>query len=134
MTEEERLACRQISQAARGRPAVCFVASGAYQSGVSAGGLAASSYRLSATARNLANLNTEGYQAIHVSTTTGGRADSVSFDPTPGPIDADGVEGSNVDLARESINLLREKHQYAMNAKVLKLGDELMGTLLDVMG
>ena len=38
-----------------------------------------------------------------------------------------------VDLARESANLSREKQQYSMNAKLLKLGDELMGTLLDVL-
>lgn len=103
---------------------------------IAGSGLTAAAARLTTTAGNLANLDTAGYKArrVELASSPGGVAVAgVTTDPAPGPIDLEGQEGSNVDLARESVDLIREKHQYAANAKLLKAGDGMLGTLLDVM-
>ena len=43
-----------------------------------------------------------------------------------------GQVGSNVDLATESVNLIREKALYASNAAVVKTANEMYGSLLDI--
>lgn len=104
---------------------------------IAASGLSAASSRLNVTANNIANLETAGYRAARANLApvdpAGVRVDSVTLDPSHGPIDPDGAEGSNVDLATESVDLIREKHQYTASAKVLKAADQMLGTLLDVL-
>jgi flagellar hook-associated protein FlgK len=102
---------------------------------IAAGGLSAASARLNVTAGNIANLSTAGYKARRADLTAspaGVAVGGVSTDRSPGPVDLDGDEGSNVDLVHESVDLLREKHQYAANAKLIGVGSRLLGTLLDV--
>ena len=104
---------------------------------IAASGLSAASARLAVTAGNIANANSTGYQARRVTSApaTGGgvRVDSVTIGSAPGPTDLDGNPGSNVDLARESVDLTRAKHQYTAGAKLVKAGDRMLGTLLDVL-
>src|SRR5256885_545278 len=79
---------------------------------IAASGLGAAQAQLAATADNLANADTPGYKARRadlVELSGGGVAvGGVSVDPSAGPALPDGREGSNVDLAAESVDLLRE--------------------------
>jgi len=104
--------------------------------GIAASGMQAASSMLGAAANNLANSDTPGYRATRVDLAAlqggGVAADHVSQDSTPGPIEPDGKEGSNVDPARESINLTRAKVLYSANAAVYRMADRMTGTLLDV--
>lgn len=111
---------------------------------IAAGGLSAASARIAVTAGNIANADSARYQArramlaptAHSTTSgTGGgvRVDSVTLDSSDVRLDPEGGPGSNVDLARESVSLIRTKHQYAANAKLVKAGDQMLGTLLDVL-
>jgi flagellar basal body rod protein FlgG len=103
---------------------------------IAASGLSAASARLNVTAGNIANLDSAGYKARRVDLTSGPAGvatGAITTDPGPGTIDADGQEGSNVDPVREVVDLMVEKFQYAANAKLLKAGDRMMGTLLDVL-
>ena len=97
----------------------------------------AASSLLGATANNLANSDTPGYRATRVDMAAlqggGVTVGNVSQDPTPGPVQPDGKEGSNVDPAREAINLTRAKVLYSANAAVYRMADRMTGTLLDVM-
>jgi flagellar basal-body rod protein FlgC len=44
------------------------------------------------------------------------------------------VETSNVDLAEEIPQLIITKHAYAANMEALRTYDEVLGTMLDIMG
>ena len=100
-------------------------------------GMEAATTQLNVAANNIANADTPGYKAQRadlVDLSSGGVAVAgISQDATPGPIQPDGKEGSNVDLARESINLTRSQILYSANAALLKVGDRMTGTLLDMM-
>ena len=105
---------------------------------IAASGLSAASARIAVTAGNIANVNSTGYQARRANLAPvdpggGVRVDSVTLSTGPGAIDEEGLETSNVDLTTETVNLIRDKHQYSANAKLLKAGDEMLGTLLDVL-
>jgi flagellar basal-body rod protein FlgC len=105
---------------------------------IASSGLNSASYRLAVTAHNIANMSTEGYKSVRTTSASvlpaGVRPDTVTVDPSQGPIDGDGVEMSNVDPVRDTVNLIRDKNLYSANAKMLKVGDQMMGTLLDIMG
>ena len=99
---------------------------------IAASGLAAAGAQLAATAGNIANADTPSYQARRVDLvelSTGGVAVAgVSRDTAPGD-----PGSSNVDLARESIDLVRERALYTANAAVLRTADRMTGTLLDLL-
>lgn len=82
-------------------------------------------------ANNLANLNTDGYQAKRVNLEDqeqgGVRVASLttSLDPTvPG--------GSNVELAQEFTQNIVDAGAYKAGLKVLQLADEVLGQALDL--
>ena len=104
--------------------------------GIALSGMQAAAAQLNATADNVANLETPGYQAQRVDLvdlSTGGVAVSgISRDTNPGPAEPDGQEGSNVDLATEMMNLTRSKLLYSANAAVLRVGQKMTGALLDM--
>ena len=99
-------------------------------------GLTAADAQLNVTAKNIANLNTSGYKSERVDLVelSGGgvRAAGISRDTSKGALDATGVEGSNVDLAAQAVDLIREKSLYRANALVVKTADQLLGSLLDI--
>jgi len=87
-------------------------------------------------ASNIANMDSTGYKAgrVNLASSPWGGVDVVSItrDPSPGGVDQDGQELSNVDLPTEVVNLKRGALLYTANAAVIKAGDEMMGTLLDM--
>ncbi len=103
---------------------------------IGASGMNAAQAQLSVTANNIANADTSGYQAKRVDLVElsgGGVAvGGLTTDTTPGAADADGTTGSNVDLAKESINLTREKVLYDANAAVVRAGSHMLGSFLDM--
>jgi flagellar hook protein FlgE len=94
-------------------------------------GIATAGQGLAVAANNVANLNTAGFQAKRLnqeSLAQGGvRATGLSSDTTPTT-----PGGSNVDLAAEAITTKTDGASYKANLAVLKVQDELMGTLLDM--
>jgi flagellar hook protein FlgE len=99
-------------------------------------GMQAAQAQLNTTANNLANLDTPGYQAQQadfVDISTGGAAQSgTTTSKTRGPNLPDGQEGANVDPATELVNLTRAKLLYSANAAVIRVGQQMTGSLLDM--
>ena len=93
---------------------------------------------LGVTARNLANLNTDGFKASRqtdseVSDSEGVRA-KITTPQTPGPIVAmpERRELSNTDLAQEQVNLLTARRAYQANIKSLQAADEMTKSTLNI--
>ena len=105
-------------------------------------GLQAYSQKTQATANNIANLNTPGFQRDVVTLSSQapqGVTASVSKDQSPGPLVAEPtdntialVEQSNVDLVQEMPDLIMEKNGFSANITTLKTADQMMGTLIDL--
>jgi flagellar basal-body rod protein FlgC len=101
-------------------------------------GMKAMETRMSATANNLANVNTDGFKKDRVTlgeNQNGGVSATVSKVNTPGStVEAQGTtrELSNVDLAEEITDTMTTRAGYSANLKVLQSQDELLGTLLDI--
>jgi flagellar basal-body rod protein FlgC len=103
-------------------------------------GLNAAGAIVNTAASNIANTDSAGYKAARVNLAesrtggSGGGVDVVSItrDPSPGGFDDDGQELSNVDLPTEVVNLTKGALLYKANAAVIKAGDDMMGTLLDM--
>lgn len=99
------------------------------------------------TSGNLANVNTPEYQArrLRLEDGPGGRgvrASHVDVDTTPGPpiaeqrpVDAGRAaaprSGSNVDVARETVDLIRSQNAFAANAAMVRAWDETTGLLVN---
>ncbi|MDR9502110.1 MAG: flagellar basal body rod C-terminal domain-containing protein [Desulfurivibrionaceae bacterium] len=113
--------------------------------------------KVQSTANNVANVNTEGYQATRVTlqevasqeiATAAGSSQvglgvavaSVERSTSPAlpgssapPGSAPGfVENSNVDLATEFTTMMISKTSYRANIKMIQAGDEMIGNLLDI--
>lgn len=104
------------------------------------------------TANNVANMNTEGFNASRVTmedvANQGGVAvqevretsDASPLVPSQRLLEVQGqvvqeqayVEGSNTDVAREMVNLMVNQRAYEANAAVVRTQDELIGTVLDI--
>ena len=106
----------------------------------SASGILAAAAKLQANANNVANANTNGYQAQRVDMVerpAGVEARTASVDgPNRASAAADSnrvnpVPPSDVNLADEMVSLVANKNFYQANVQALKVADEMMGTLLD---
>ena len=99
-------------------------------------GLNAAGAIVDTAASNIANMDSTGYKAgrVNLASSPWGGVDVVSItrDPSPGGVDEDGQELSNVDLPTEAVNLKKGALLYKANAAVIKAGDDMMGTLLDM--
>ena len=99
-------------------------------------GLNAAGAIVDTAASNIANMDSTGYKAarVNLASSPWGGVDVVSItrDPSPGDLDEDGQELSNVDLPTEAVNLKKGATLYKANAAVIKAGDDMMGTLLDM--
>ena len=95
-------------------------------------GMQASSFRLDVTANNVANVNTPGFSESRVVQTDiapqGVRIAALSSVPN-----ADRTT-SNTDLAEQMVALKTDSDSFTANAKVFKVKDRMLGTLLDMMG
>jgi flagellar basal body rod protein FlgG len=99
--------------------------------------------KVDVTANNIANLNTDGFKksrAVMQEADSSGVVVSISKVNTPGaPIPSeDGTgsvrESSNVDPAEEIVNLQTAKHGFEANLKTLKVENEMLGSLFDILG
>jgi flagellar hook-associated protein FlgK len=92
---------------------------------IAGSGLNAAVAQLNATANNIANVNSPGYQAQQV---------NLVDNPTGG-VTVDGTEstGQSVDLANEMVNMQKEKLFYGANAMVLRVSAQMSGTLLNIL-
>jgi flagellar hook protein FlgE len=95
--------------------------------------------KLSITANNIANVNTDGFKksraVIEEKETSGVSVFSERVN-TPGDIvTIEGVdrEASNVNLEEELVTLMVNQNNYAANLETVKATDELQGTLFDIM-
>jgi len=88
-------------------------------------GISAAQKQLDAIASNIANANTPGYRVQRVemvSLPTGGVEASIRTDNSSAPID----------VAKESVNLVKAKSLYAANGMVIKTDNQMLGSLLDM--
>jgi flagellar basal-body rod protein FlgC len=92
------------------------------------------------TANDMANMNTPGYRAKEARLESGPddqgvrvaeiREDTSSGPLVPGPENSL-VEGSNVDLATEMVQMVRDEVAYAANAAAIRTQADMAGVLLD---
>ena len=104
-------------------------------------GLEVSSVRHKVISNNIANVNTDGYKktrATIVEDTNGLPEVSVERQDAPGSIiqETDGTlrELSNVELAEEFPRMIISQRGYEANINALKVEDEMIGSLLDIIG
>lgn len=105
---------------------------------ISASGLLSAARRLDVTAHNIANVATPGFKALRAElleakgggTTVG----AVTQDSTPGPLNSEGLEMSNVNLALEMTNVIVSRNAYQANAAAFRAQADVVGTLFDLTG
>jgi flagellar basal-body rod protein FlgC len=94
-------------------------------------GMKASSIRHDITDHDVANVNTPGFEEQQAHQTdvrpTGTCISHVSRTPNPDPA------LSNTDLAEEAKEQIVNKNAFTANAKVIRVQDEMLGTLLDIL-
>ena len=100
--------------------------------------------KMDVTANNIANVNTDGFKKSRTNlmeNPNGGVQARVQKIETPGvPKEAvkNGsvveVSSSNVDLAEELTETIPSQAGYNANLKTLKVADEMLGSLLDIVG
>ncbi len=94
-------------------------------------GLASSSARVAASAQNIVNINTDGYLAKDAQ----GRvtpAVSVSRAFGAGSVQVEAIEPSNVNVAKEFIDMIAAKAAYEANAKVIRTTEDMQKDVLDI--
>ncbi|MBZ4648785.1 MAG: protein of unknown function domain protein [Desulfomicrobiaceae bacterium] len=94
------------------------------------------------TANDVANMNTPGYRAKEARLESGPgdqgvrvaeiREDTSAGPLVPGPEDTL-VEGSNVDLATEMVQMVQDEAAYAANAAAIRTQADMNGALLDTL-
>ncbi len=92
-------------------------------------GLHASALQYRISANNVVNANTPNYEAKEVRTLS----QAAGLDQTgTGGIVTSIVEGGDVDLAGEFINMIQAKISYTANAEVITTAEDMLGALLDI--
>jgi flagellar hook protein FlgE len=95
-------------------------------------GMQVSSFRLDVTAHNVANVDTPGFSEYRPVQTDvapeGVRIASLTRVPNQDRVT------SNTDLAEQMVALKTDKDTFTANAKVVKVKDQMLGTLLDMVG
>jgi flagellar basal body rod protein FlgG len=99
---------------------------------ISASGMANAMRRFEVTANNVANINTDGYQAARAKSveTPGGGARVAAitrggFPPIPGR--------SNVDLATELTHMIFDRNAFQANAGAFRAQNQMTGELLNIL-
>ena len=100
--------------------------------------------KLGVTADNIANVNTDEFKKSRVTLKEGINSDvqvDINRVNTPGhryqELEGDRLvekESSNVDLEEELPEMMVTQRTYEANLKVLQTRDEMLGSLLDIMG
>jgi flagellar hook protein FlgE len=94
------------------------------------GGMAAASRAIQAAATHIANVNTDGYR-------TGRRGPHAPALPDPtgaAGMTPPGPPPSDVDLAEEFVEILRQEVGYRASAALVRVADRMMGERLDAHG
>lgn len=107
---------------------------------VSASNIAVSSIlalekKLDVTANNIANVNTDAFKKSRAVFQTGdvpGVFVTISEVDTPGTMQPNGLESSNVDLAEEFAGLITTQHSQTANVKVIETEGDMQESLLDI--
>lgn len=104
------------------------------------------------TANNVANMNTPGFKASTTILTSGPadqgvRVGAIERDASPGPYVPSGpippdsrleqplpgmIEGSNVDVGRQMVDLMLTQRAYEANLTAASVQDQTLGTVLDI--
>lgn len=101
----------------------------------------ANSARVARIADNIVNLNTDGYKADHLETSSlaGGGVQAVSRSGSGAPlfensgyVQNGSLEPSDVDIGREFADLILAEHAYKASAKVLGVAEDLSRTLVGI--
>jgi flagellar hook-associated protein FlgK len=92
---------------------------------IASSGLAAAQTQLNVTANNIANLNTPNYTPSRVDSYAAANGDGVETQ-------VQSVPGDDDDLARQMMDLSQAKMLYGANAAVIRAGDRMIGSLLDI--
>jgi flagellar hook protein FlgE len=98
--------------------------------GVSA--MNASAQNVLATANNVANLQSENYQARRLDQTEELAGGTRNNQLRVSEAQAIPPGGSNVELEREMVNLIADQNAYAANTAVTRTANQMMGTVLDL--
>lgn len=106
----------------------------------SVSGIQAASHMLSASAYNVANMNTDGFKKQRASLSEGNHgmvAVNITEGAEPGPVyqHANGavVDASNVDINEEILRQISARHLFSANAVALKTSVETQKGLLDLL-
>ena len=115
--------------------------------------LSALTTSMAATANNVANLNTDGYKSKDVRLETGSQGRGVRVGEVAEDTSAGGyrpaavssqneagvyepsaalVETSNVDLARQTVNMVETSRAFEANVAVVRTQDDMVSALLDI--
>jgi len=105
-------------------------------------GLSAFQKKIGVTANNVANVNTDGFKKSRVTMEESqpqGVQAKIEEVNTPGLLALEQtqegeslVEKSNVDIGEEMANLIVGQRFYEVNLRTLKIEDERLGSLLDI--
>ncbi len=98
---------------------------------------------MSVTANNIANMNTDGFHASSARYMTGPGDQGVILgeireDASHGPLrsawygEVGPVETSNVDVARQMVDMLSDQRMYEANAVPVTVYNEMLGTVVDM--
>ncbi len=112
--------------------------------GTSVAALKALGTKMDVTAKNVANINSEGYKKSRATlndAANGGVTVDVERIDTPGPAvtPTDGDEGtkreqSNVNLTEEMADMITTRHGYNANLKAVETRNDMLGAALDIVG
>ena len=104
--------------------------------------LHAYSKKMGVTAKNVANVNTDGYKKYQANMTEGAHNDikvEIRRVESPGHTyqaaeghQAATRETSNVDLGEEIPEMIIDRNGYAANLKAMQTQDKMLGSLLDI--
>jgi flagellar hook protein FlgE len=100
--------------------------------------------QMGVTANNIANADSEGFKKSR-GVITEGQNNSVEIEiskvESPGPIVSEMIEGepvekemSNVDLTEEIPKTIPTQRNYEANIKAIQTRDEMLGSILDIIG
>ena len=94
-------------------------------------GLVSHSSRVAASAGNIANVNTDGYLAKNAKTGVGAQV-FTSHAFGSGSVHVAAIEPSNVNLAKEFIDIIAARAAYEASARVISTADEMHKDVLDI--
>ena len=100
--------------------------------GAALSGIQAASARLSASANNIANSDTPGYQRQQVTTTSGVYGVEVTVDSLVQPDGQKTGESSDISLASELIDMKLAQVLYDANVNTLRVEENALGRILNL--